>query len=134
MVSLKDISIGLVITSVVIIPIFLFINDVAVTYNRPEITNAYSDVADSVITDANTMQNSIQSSQLTGTIIDTPLMIVTGGYQALLLVFGNVDRFNTIIGETITTMGLPSWTLYIYGIFVILIVFKILSILFRYEV
>lgn len=94
------------------------------TYLAPvnEITAAVTDV-----------QNSITNSQITGTLLDIPLMVISGLYslvKLLMVTLGNV--WVTFTSGLAAFLGVPEWAvIIIQAIIITSISFTILKILFN---
>lgn len=85
---------------------------------------------------ATRMRDSIKNSQLTSIPqVDIPFMIISGGYNALMLVFDGIMYVISLISDLIVFSGLPvGWVVSILTAAVsVILVFGILGALLKWE-
>jgi len=141
--EIRNMLIGLLFLSAIVISLTSFYTDLQGNYagstETDEALQSSLDVSEDTLDLISSMKSAVESSQITGTILDIPFMVVSGGYNALKLVFGVFDILTTLVSSFLSGLGVPenasNWVSSILiGVATITILFEILSAILKIKV
>lgn len=130
---------ALLFIAVMVIGITNFMVEIPGNYgvNKSELDNAsFVGKANEVKNMSDDMKNVIEESEITGIgEIDAPLMVLRGGYQAIMLSFSSIDLFVSMVSDLVTATGiLPGWfQSFIIAAAAISVVLIVIGSLLRYD-
>lgn len=127
--------IGLIVVSSIIIGIMAFAGDIFDNYGIVSDDLTYLNKTSEINAEVTEIKDAIESTQITGTILDLPLTFVAGAYSALKLLLNIPGIMITLIIEAGEIIGIPSWaTAMASAIIVVIIVFVILRAILKWDV
>ena len=86
--------------------------------------------------EASNLEQSLRSTQITGTFLDVPLTILSGVYSIFKLILVSfIDIWAGFIGSISSYLMLPEWFVgIVIAIISIIVIFEIISIVAKYKV
>lgn len=129
----------LLLLALVMISLTIYIGDITTTYsvNNTGLQNAtYLETARDVSNMSESMKQNIENAKITNIdILDAPLMVMSGGIEAVKILFKTMDLTVNIITDIAGITGLvPGWAVSIVlSIVMITITLALLGALLKYE-
>lgn len=134
--ELRDMIIGLIMFSGLVVGFSTFYGNIATTYGKTYTDLAFLNATSRTNTMVNQLKSSVETTRMTGiAIVDIPLTIASGVYNTLKLLFGSVNIFSSLLTDLTSIFGIPGWVVVmVMGIISTIIVFEIISGVLRYRV
>jgi len=130
---------GILFVTVIVIGLTSFMAETPKNYGVNESTldnTSFVNKVESINEMSENMKDTIENSEITGIgVVDAPILILKGGYQAVMLSLDSMDLFIAIISDLATSTGImPSWFVAILiSAASLVIVLIVISSLLRYE-
>lgn len=134
--ELRNILITLLLFSGIIIGLSTFMGDLASKYssNIEDLSKLSS--IQRIQTETENLEQSLRSTQITGTFLDIPITVLSGVYQVFKLILVSfVEIWSGFINSIATYLFLPKWFISIViGVVIVIIIFEIISVISKYKV
>lgn len=126
--------IGLLIVSGVIIGISTFTGDIYGRYGVSSTDLSYLNRTIEISENAESVRDSIEGTQFTGTFLDLPLTFIAGAFESLKIIFSLPGIFASFITDAGTVLTLPSWSLSMAStIIFIIVIFVVLMAILKWK-
>ena len=131
----SKIIIALIMISSAVVGISAFAGDIYDNYGITSDDLAYLNKTSEINAEVVEIKDAIESTQITGTVLDLPLTFVAGAYSALKLLLNIPDIMITLLVESGEVIGVPAWAIAMgSAIVVVIIVFVILRAILKWDV
>lgn len=136
MAELRNLLITLLLFSGIIIGLSTFMGDLANKYNSNIENLAGLSSIQKIQGETQQLEQTLRSSQITGTFLDVPITILSGVYQVFKLILVSfVEIWSGFMNSIASYLFLPSWFISIViAIITIIIIFEIISVISKYKV
>jgi hypothetical protein len=138
---LRNYLIMLLVFSAILVGVSGIMTEMSANYGVDTGNITYLTSVEKVKDEAEDISENLENSQLTGTIADIPFMIISGGYSILkLIAFSLPDIWASFINDIAVAIGIPteetglrSIINIIVLIVTIVIIFEVLSVIFKWR-
>lgn len=126
--------IGLLVVSGVVIGISTFAGDFYNRYGVSSTDLSYLNKTKEISESAESVRDSIEGTQFTGTFLDLPLTFIAGAFESLKIIFSLPAIFTSFITDAGQVLNLPSWSLSMASTIVfIIIIFVVLMAIIKWK-
>jgi hypothetical protein len=134
--KIRNLLITLLLFSGIIIGLSTFMGDLANKYstNIEDLSNLSS--VQKIQQESKNLEESLRSTQITGTFLDIPITILSGVYSIFkLMMVSFIEIWNGFLNSISTYLFLPKWFVGILiSLVVIFLLFEIISAILKYNV
>ena len=136
MTTLRNMLITLLLFSGMIIGISGFMMDLAKNYGQSVEDLSQLESIERIQSEAKNLEQSLRSTQITGTFLDVPLTVLSGVYSIFKLILVSfIEIWSGFINSVASYLMLPSWFINILiAIVTVILIFEIISIVSKWRV